>query len=828
LRYEQGFKVADRGLADNLGSAVCGAAVGVYENGLPVGEILCDPGLNGPYDMPDGGCVIVTWDTDKDLGIPDIQEPVLDFLSQDYANVKGLSEIVEYYDVVMNSIAMLPYCQGFHARLGGNRASANRITGSQKKPSTRKSPASIYGGVSQNMPAPAKRQGLVTTILITFLVFAVIVIYYMQTPFLEGFEARTYDLRFRIMRGPIEPDSNIAIVAIDEKSIDELGRFPWSRDIYPALIDAVSKAGAKALVMDAFFSETESPETDSAFAASMERTDIVTLATAFKLAPDGSVIGITENIPPLDKAAKSIAHINISPDEDGVNRWTRLVIPYKDRLYPSLGLRGAMEALGVDKFEVGDFSVTIGDRTIPTTSDYKMLTNYRGPPGTYKIIPFVDIIKGRVEAGQMEGKVLFLGATTALGIYDMRVTPFHKNTPGVEINASIADNIIRGDFIERGGFQALLNMLSIIVLGFAVYIASFRFRPIIAFPIVIILTVGYIAYAYQMFLSGSWLSMVYPVISIMLTYSVSSYLRFVLIDRKARKIRSMFSSYVSKNIVDEMVKNPGAAKIGGDNKVITIMFSDVQGYTSYSEKHKPHEVLRVLNEYLDAMTRIIMDHEGTLDKFLGDGIMAYWGAPLTQDNHAELALKCTLAMTGELERLREKWNAEGTDPFSIRIGINSGEVTAGNIGAEGKKMEYTVIGDNVNLGARLEGTAKKYGVTILVSASTYDLARDGFVFREIDHIRVVGKQVPVKVYELLDRKDGRTKEDDLIEPIGRFEQALALYRQRRWDEAIEMFSVLNGENPSDQASRVYIDRCEIFKLRPPSEDWDGVFDRRGK
>ncbi|MGA1823208.1 MAG: CHASE2 domain-containing protein [bacterium] len=680
---------------------------------------------------------------------------------------------------------------------------------------------------SNQMTITKEKIGRFTLIFVFLLALCVMALYSIRVPFLEGFEAKTYDLRFRTMRGPRTPSPNIAIIAIDERSIKEIGRFPWSRKNYTRLIDIVTKAGAKALLMDVFFPEEESPDIDAGFAAAIERSKIVTLSMAFQFAPDGSIVGNTSSIPLLEKAARNSAHMNFSPDEDGVNRWTRVAITYQEKYYPSLGLAGAMEALGLGAFLIDDYEVLLGDRIIPTDFDNRMLINYRGPPGMYETFSFSDILQGRIAPEKLKNKILFLGAT-ALGIYDMRVSPFFHNTPGVEIHATIADNIIKGDFIRRGGFEMLFDLFFIFFLGFAVYLIALKMRPNRALPFVVVCGMLYIGFAYCMFCAGRWISMIYPCLSLFLTYSVIAYVRFVFLDKKERKIRSMFSSYVSKKVVDQLVQNPELARIGGDSRTITVMFSDVKGYTAYSEKRHPSEVVNILNEYLAAMTKVIMEHDGTLDKFLGDGIMAYWGAPIAQANHPELAVKCILSMMSELEKLQEKWSSEGTEPFFFRIGINTGEVIAGNIGAEGKKMEYTVIGDNVNLSSRLEGAAKYYGVTAVVSESTYQLTKEGFIYRELDTIRVVGKQLPIKIYELVKEKDEQGCDDALLNDIRMFEKALACYKQKRWDEGIELFGNLCEKNSEDKAAALFKERCCAFRQSPPPKNWDGVYERKGK
>jgi adenylate cyclase len=592
------------------------------------------------------------------------------------------------------------------------------------------------------------------TVLLGFLMASfVVVLYYMQTSFLEGFEARTYDIRFKAMRGPVRHNKGIVIIAIDETSVAELGRFPWSRELFRELIDFASKAGAKAVLLDVLFPEKESTEVDGRLASSIKDSGIMTLAAAFEFSEDGSVASMINNIPVLAGSAKNTAHINVFPDEDGVIRWTRLAISYQGRLYPSLGLTAAMEAMGADGVEVGDYGVVLGSKTIPTDMDAGMLINYAGPPGTYERFSFSDVIKGRVESRQLKDKVIFVGAT-AVGIYDLRVTPFSSNSPGVEVNANIADNILRGDFMRRGGVEALIDLLSIATLGVVVSLITVTLRASMSFPLVMVLAAGYVLFSYLMFLAGRWLSMVYPFFSLVLSYSVTAYLRFFYLDRKANEIRSMFSSYVSKKVVDELVKDPELARIGGDSRVITIMFADIKNYTTYSEKRRPQDVVKTLNDYLAEMTNVIIEHEGTLDKFLGDGILAYWGAPIEQEDHAELAVRCAVEMIRRMGRLQRKWMAEGTEPLSFGIGINTGEVIVGNIGAKGKKMDYTVIGDNVNLTYRIQSKSREVNCPVITEA-LYERVKDIVVADSMGAVTVKGKHIPFNIYAVKGMRNGR-------------------------------------------------------------------------
>ena len=247
--------------------------------------------------------------------------------------------------------------------------------------------------------------------------------------------------------------------------------------------------------------------------------------------------------------------------------------------------------------------------------------------------------------------------------------------------------------------------------------------------------------------------MVYPASALFFGYTSQTAYRFFTEERRARDIRRMFSSYVSKRIVDELIKDPSKAKLGGDRKEITVLFSDIRGFTSFSEKHQPEEVVKLLNEYLGAMTEIVFDHEGTLDKFVGDAIMALWGAPVGQPDHAERAVRCALAMIERLQQLQAKWKSEGKYVIDIGIGINTGEMVVGNMGAEGKKMDYTVIGDNVNLGARLEGLTRQYNNHIIISEFTYEKVKDIVRVNELGSVTVKGKQKPVVIYDLVGLKD---------------------------------------------------------------------------
>jgi adenylate cyclase len=651
---------------------------------------------------------------------------------------------------------------------------------------------------------------------------SVLFLYYAQNSFLEAFEAKTYDLRFKNLRGPILPDPDIAIIAIDDKSIAELGRFPWSRDRYAHLIDRLAAAKAKVVLFDAFFPERENAKDDRLFASAIKRAGNVVLAAALHFDKKGRAISITRSLPEIEKGAAGIGLINQIPDDDGVMRRIPLVLEKDGKQMPSLGLVGAMLALGETKFTLKDFDIELGNRRIPVAGDYKMWINYVGGPGVYPHYSFADVMNGRVPVEKLKDKIVFVGAT-ALGIYDLRVTPFDKNVPGVELHATVTDNIISERFIRQSGIESLIDMAFIVVMGALAYFLTARLHQSRAIPATIVLLSGYIWFTTYMFNHGHWISMIYPVISVVISILVGSGFRYLVLERSAREMRSMFSSYLSPKLVARLEKDPEAAKIGGDNKEVTVLFTDIKGFTSFSEAHPPQEVVSRLNEYLGAMVQVIEQRDGTIDKFIGDGIMAYWGAPLAQPDHAKLAIDCIKAIDESMKGLRNKWLAVGMEPFTIRGGIQSGEVVAGNVGLAGKKMEYTVIGDTVNQAARLEGTAKYYGVNYLVGEETYQRTRDVCRYREVDKIRVVGKHMPVTIYEPL---EGLSRLD---QPTAkRFDIALTLYRAKEWEQARSGFKEVLDAVPEDKPSKIYVERCEYFMQNAPPADWDGVFNRAEK
>lgn len=597
----------------------------------------------------------------------------------------------------------------------------------------------------------------------------------------EILELKILDLQFAL-RGPIKPGPETVIAAIDEKSISRLGRFPWPRSTWGRIVDRLTEEGAKVIVFDVFFTEPENVASDDLFQKSIRESGRVVLPMVFDLQGAYAETGFTDQkvdflipaaysamrnpeedgvpeaklvLPTLARFsafAKTLAHINMNPDIDGTLRWEMLALKYQGDYYAPIGLQAARlyRGLPLERMVI-DFSgsIELGDTTIPTDGYGRMLINYRGPNKMFPMYSLSDLLDRTLPAGAFRDKIVLIGAT-AIGIYDLRVTPYSPNMAGIEKHASVVDTILQGDFLRRGNnYDIPLVILFALILGFLLPRLGAKEGALLFLA----LLGGYSATVYLLFVKkGIWYGWVYPASALFFGYTSQTAFRFFTEERRARDIRKMFSSYVSKRIVDELIRDPSKMKLGGDRKELTVLFSDIRGFTTFSEKHQPEEVVSQLNEYLGAMTNIVFEHEGTLDKFVGDAVMAFWGAPLDQSDHAERCVRCALAMIRELKKLQEKWAAEGKHVIDIGVGINSGEMIVGNMGAEGKKMDFTVIGDNVNLAARVEGLTRQHNCHIIITEFTYEKVKNIVATKELGAVTVKGKQKPVVMYTVLDEQ----------------------------------------------------------------------------
>ncbi|MBI5892051.1 MAG: adenylate/guanylate cyclase domain-containing protein, partial [Deltaproteobacteria bacterium] len=486
----------------------------------------------------------------------------------------------------------------------------------------------------------------------------------------------------------------------------------------------------------------------------------------------------------------------------------------------------------------GVHSLIVGDRDIPVDETGSLLINYYGKGGTFKRYSASDVLSGRVGINEIKDKVVFVGATET-GIYDMRATPVDAIFPGVEIHATVAADILQNRYLIKDNRVVAFDTAVIILLPIFLMAAIGSVnRTFISLSIFFVFSFIHLFTNYYLFLKYNVVSsLIYPAFSLGFAYLLAEGYRNIVIEGRNRYIRKAFGTYVSPSLVSQIMKDPDRLKLGGEKREISIFFSDIRGFTSLSEKLTPEELVKVLNEYLSPMTKIVLEEKGTLDKYIGDAIMVVFNAPLDIPDHALRVCRMSLKMMEKLEELNINWVEKGYAKLDIGIGINTGDAVVGNMGAE-LRFDYTAIGDNVNLASRLEGMNKVYGTHIIVTQPTYEKVKDNFIFRELDAVAVKGKKIPVKIYELMDynppqspfskggsgagglEKGVKGSSEELAKE---FNAALLSYKERIFEKAKERFIAMLKKHPDDGPIKLYIQRCEEYIKNPPPPDWDGAY-----
>jgi adenylate cyclase len=461
-------------------------------------------------------------------------------------------------------------------------------------------------------------------------------------------------------------------------------------------------------------------------------------------------------ISPLLAAATGVGHVTMLPEIDGSTRYEMLLIESRGHYYPSLALEAVRVAAGLDQYSLkasfGEpMSIQLGDVAIPTDIRARTLIDYMGPNGSVPYLSAFEILQGK-GLERVKDRIIFVGAT-AEGLYDLRVTPVSPILPGVEKHANVAAAILDGRFIARPAWVELAEGASIVLLPLLLAIVLPTMRPVRSIVFSVVLGGVLFAVSHIGFRRGLWLPHVYPALALILTFVGITLYRILTEERQRQYTRRAFQQYVSPEVVERIMQNPEALQFGGELRHLTVLFSDIRDFTTFTEKNDPHLVVQMLREYLTQMTRIVIEEGGTLDKYIGDAVMAEFGAPIAYPDHALRGCRAALRMNEEVARLHAKWLAEGREPFRIGLGVNTGNMVVGNLGSE-QLFDYTVIGDEVNLGARLESLNKDYQTTthIIISDATYEAAKDAIEVRELGEVKVKGKTRPVVVYELLGLK----------------------------------------------------------------------------
>lgn len=577
------------------------------------------------------------------------------------------------------------------------------------------------------------KKSLVLSLVIT-IIFCILSISNLR--FFNFLELKLLDVMF-LKRGDLKPSANIIIAAIDEKSLKELGQWPWSRDKMASLVKNATDAGAKVVGFDVIFAEPDRAGKDSIFAQELKQTPGAILGFYFDKGKKVS------NVSELESAADS-GSFNVYPDSDGIVR--RLT------LQDSLALKAASKFSGFTPIEKKDAAgnlthIIIGESAIPVDTEGRMIINYDGGYRAFQNVSVADIIANNILPNQFKNSIVIVGAS-APGLSDIRATPMSVGDPGVAIHANVIDNIVSGKFLVRGSFSEILNIIGLVVLGALAFLILSRAKILTSIIFQIAMLVVIFAAGYASFLKGVWLPVIYFILESFGLFVGITLLRYFTEGREKRRIHDAFKFYLAPEVIEQMMEGGNRPKLGGEKRQITILFSDVRSFTTISEGLAPDKLVSLMNEYFTEMTAIIKSEGGLVDKFIGDAIMAFFGAPVSDPGQAAKACKVALLMQQKVAELEKVWIEKYSIPsFKIGVGVNTGIAYVGNMGSS-DRFNYTAIGDAVNLASRLEGLTKQYGAKVIISSSTKELAGESFEMKSLGQVTVKGKTQATEIFEI--------------------------------------------------------------------------------
>lgn len=695
-------------------------------------------------------------------------------------------------------------------------------------------------------------------------------------------EDRFYDLRMRSILDKQAKQPKVVLAAIDDESLQAIGRWPWTRVRWAEFMRKMNIYGAKVVAFDVFFPEdevacnVESP--DIALARSIEEfqskeghhvvipysmdVNEIPKENSFEELPDSlynfimdsQAAGgynlnkhhVSKEVWPIDTIINSnplLGHIQATADIDGVFRHYYVVSNVDDIYFPSFAI-SIYEAFSGEKtklvVQAGDGSRLIANNIeFPVNSKGALKISWLGDESQFQRVSIKDILNAPDDDQRMlftlKDNIIFV-ASTAYGAHDLRHTPINPQTPGIFTHMNVVNQLLTGQAYKPQSESMNVTWIMLTVCTLLILLVQLFKNALldVAALIIICASVYYIDIKY--FLpNGYEVGMFFILLSVVACYSWTTFLNFYLANKDKAFLKSAFSTYISPELIDDMYASGEPPKLGGDSGIRTALFTDIQGFSTFSEQLTATQLVELLNEYLTVMTDILLEEKGTLDKYEGDAIIAFFGAPMPLEDHAYRGCMVAHRMQVALGELRKKWTSEGekwpkiVHEMRMRIGLNSGEIVTGNMGSA-QRMNYTMMGDSVNLAARLEESAKQYSIFTQIAGETVKLAGDEFLFRELDTIKVVGKSVPVTTFDLLyTQKDAPEYLKDLAY---KFKKGITAYKSQRFDEAITIFTEtlelewqrfpeLKGKktNPSE----IYIKRCQEFKELPPPPEWDGVY-----
>ncbi len=706
--------------------------------------------------------------------------------------------------------------------------------------------------------------------------------------FIHKLENYSYDARLKLLM-PNTIDKRIVIVDIDEKSLIEQGRWPWGRDKIALLVNQLfSTYQINTLGFDVVFAEKDESaglknlewlqkndlKDDTRFVSALNNIKPMLdydqrLANSFKnrsvvlgyyfhtsgdthhvgqLPPAALTAGTFEqnigftaaggfgaNLAVLQNSALDAGHFNPNPDEDGITRKVSMLIKYNDQLYSSLSLAVARAYLqnAPMGYHLATSSIGTGysaieylqlaDKRVPVDDEVATLIPYRGAQNSFQYVSASDVLNNKVPLETLKNKIVLIG-TTAAGLLDLRATPVQGNYPGVEIHANIISGILDNSIKQRPDYSFIVDSLMLLIIGLLLAL----FLPVLNPFKATLLTLGVLSSVLAInFASWQYANLVLPIaaslLMIGLIYLLNMSIGFFVESRGKRQLTGLFGQYVPPELVQEMAKNPEKIDMTGESREMTVLFSDIRGFTNISEGLDPKQLTLMMNEFLTPMTTIIHDHRGTIDKYMGDAIMAFWGAPLKDENHAQNALNAALHMNAAIKSINEKFAKKGWQPIKMGFGLNTGNMVVGNMGSS-FRMAYTVMGDSVNLGSRIEGLTKYYGVDIVVSEFV-KAQTTHIIYRQLDIVRVKGKDKPVAIFEPLGTTDQVSAEQ--LSALNAYDEAIKQYRNGDFNLAEQHFKQLNKVAPH-ALHALYLARIAQFKAEPPPKNWDGVYSHENK
>jgi adenylate cyclase len=688
--------------------------------------------------------------------------------------------------------------------------------------------------------------------------------------------------------------SPVRVIDINDASLAKIGQWPWPRTTLAKMVEDLTAKGAAAIAFDVVFAEPDDRSPDRIAARLPDRPELKEVKAALSAFPSNDAVfakaiakgrvvlafapvsgrgngavkskagfafagmnpnrfvpgyaGAVAALPQLVAAATGYGSIGFKPDRDLIIRKVPLFIEIGGKLLPTLGAEALRVAQGAPSYLIksvgasgelsfgaatGVVAARIGHFTVPTDGTSGVVMYY-APTGHARIIPAWRLVEGKVKRGEVEGRIVFIGAS-ASALKDIRASALEAAIPGVEIQAQLVEQIIGGAYLKVPDFGKGLELGYMFIVGLTVLLLLPRVGPVYSGFVGALAIAGAVGFSWFAFAAWGWLlDPVYPSITVFLVALTGTIVVYLRSEAERRQVRGAFSRYMSPELVEQLADNPERLKLGGENRLMSLMFCDIRGFTGISESFRDAaELTSFINRFLTPMTELILKRRGIIDKYMGDAIMAFWNAPLDDPRHAENACRAALDMVRALEVLNDEWAAEATaqerafQRVRIGIGINTGTACVGNLGSE-LRFDYSVIGDEVNLASRLEGLCKTYGVDIILGENTHSGA-PGFATMELDRVRVVGRQQPTRIYTLLG--DPEHADDKAIREMAEAQAALlAAYRACKWDEARDCLKRCRDLASPRIAGLydVFAARIAGFEREPPPAGWDGVYDATSK